>query len=354
VGTGGLRGLGVGLRGGLEPGLGGLGQAGVVEEGGEGALGEIVEQRNARGLLGGGPVEVGDEPGGREPAHRALGLRVELPEGVHLVPEELDPDGVIPGEGVDVHDPPPEGDLAGEAHELDRLEPLRDETSHEVLWREGVASGEGEGLGADGLGRGDPLGEGVHAGDDDPCEALLEPLEDVCAADEGVVLGDLVGVVGGVAGGGEEEDLEVLAEELLEVALEVGRAIVLGEDHQEEPSAGGVDLGDGEGGRRADSVFQADGAPGGEGAGPLAEGFGEGGLGEPGADAVDRHGRAGRRAGRRLSALRGKGWSPERRSARAGPRADPEVSRETAGPPAVGLRQEEGGLPPPPLRGTSP
>src|SRR5690606_10752485 len=104
-------------------------------------------------------------------------------------------------------------------------------------------------------------------------------------------LGELVGVVGDVAGGGEEEDALVGAEELLEVAAEVVGRLALGEEGDERAAAHVEQVGQHEGREGADGALEAEGGAGAEPGHLLAGAAEEGEGGEAMAEVLERHGR---------------------------------------------------------------
>ncbi len=187
------RGEGLG-RFGMER-VGAVVEPGFVEEGEEGRLGEIVEQGDVRHLVVRRRAEVGDDARLRHPAHRALRLRVELADRVDLVAEELDADGVVAGEGVDVEDAAAQRELARQRDELDGLEPLLDEPLHQRLRPDLIADAHRQRFLRHRLRRGDELRDRRHARHDDAVEPLFEPLQHVRALDQRGVLGDLLAVV---------------------------------------------------------------------------------------------------------------------------------------------------------------
>jgi hypothetical protein len=292
----------------------------------------------------GGGFEVRDDARLGQPAHRALRLRVEFADGVDLVPEELDADGVVARERVHVEDPATERDLAGQFDELDGFEPLLDEPRHEGFRRLLVADAHGEGFLLHRLGRGDELGDGVHTRHDERRVAGLEALQHVGALDQRGALGHLLAVVRLLPGRGEDEYLAAFAEELFEVGLEVVSALGLGEEAAER-DVSFREVGEREGGEGTDGAFEPEAVAGAEVSGLFAELLEERRGGDALDDRVEGHGeRSGAMddGGARRRA-RPVGLIGERRRQRSGPasafrfpcrsRAPHAVSRETgAGP----------------------
>ena len=113
--------------------------------------------RRERGLLAAAP----------EREHRqvldlldgALGRRVEEAEGLHVVAEELDTHGMLPGGREDVHDPPAQAPLPDVHHGLDALVSPRREPIEQHLALDRLAEGETQRLGPELSRRGQRRGQ---------------------------------------------------------------------------------------------------------------------------------------------------------------------------------------------------
>ena len=271
----------------LECGAGvgaGAGEAGV--DGGEEALGD-------------GGLGEGEEAGGVELRRGALGLGVELADGVDLVAEEVDADGAILLGRVDVDDAAAHGDLAGHLDDIDAGvadgEQVLDEHVGQVLFAGAQGEGEagvvvaGEEAHAGGFdGRDDEAGrDGGVAGADLP-EGAGAGLLDLGVGreifeGEDVVRGeanDLVRVeCAGELGGGEDAGVEGFGGLVIGDEDEAGGAGGTDHEGQIEGARGGSEAGD-----------TAAAAAGDEVAAEAVEGLGVFEVGEEIADKGEDHG----------------------------------------------------------------
>ena len=170
-------------------------------------------------------------------AHAQLVGRIELPDAVHLIPEQLNAIGVVEGIAEDVDDASPDGVFAGLIDVFHLLEPVVDEQLVDEILGNAVAPLNGVGVALQLLPRGDLLGDRFR--ETDHAHLAAQGLEFVhhlgAHGDVGIVSALLL--IGNPCAAGIEEDLmSPFTEESLEVVHEVGRALLVLEKEQVVPT----------------------------------------------------------------------------------------------------------------------
>ena len=160
--------------------------------------------------------------------HAELVSRVELPDAVHLIPEQLDAIGMVEGVTEDVDDAPADGVFARLVDVFNLLEPIVDEQLVDEVLGNVVAPLNGVGVALELLPRGDLLGD--RFGETDHTDLAAQGLQLVhhlgAHGDVGVV--GAFFLIGNPRAARIEEDLvPPLAEEGLEVVHEVGCALLV-------------------------------------------------------------------------------------------------------------------------------
>ena len=161
-----------------------------------------------------------------------LRSRVELPDGLDFVPEELDAERVVEGVGKHIDDAATDCVSAWFIDKIDLVKAVFDEDLVDEVHGVGFARGNRERRGGKFLAADDLLGDRFGEGHDDQSLALgVDFVEDLGALGDVGVLGDFF-LVGHTSRTGKKEHGSAPVEELLEVVQEVGRRFLVVEDEE--------------------------------------------------------------------------------------------------------------------------